>query len=250
MKFLLLLTTFIVISGAQAQRKPVAPDNDGSIIDVYHSIIAIQESMSLYTENNGNHTKEHDVNSIILDIEEKLRNEGKQTLTMAGVLTANEFAPMRLFFLSTTNKTSVATSFLYADQPYHFCLFHDTTQTLHFGAIKCGDVYDLSKITEKRAAKLALQNCLLPALKPLDEFKDGKTRYMALSIYYGCKDAREGASANALTPFCMTLLARLSDIQQYNAGIITAKGLLASAELYLSDEADAHELHRLFVSIE
>jgi hypothetical protein len=36
-----------------------------------------------------------------------------------------------------------------------------------------------------------------------------------------------------MVPYCLTLVARLSDIQQYAAGLITDKGLLANAEVSL-----------------
>ena len=114
-------------------------------------------------------------------------------------------------------------------------MYNDTALTLYIWAVKDGEQYNLNKTTEKRIAQLAMTNCLLPSLAALDEFKGTDIKYVALSVYYGCKDTREGAPKVAAVPYCLTLVARLSDVQQYAAGLITDKGLLANAETFLSD---------------
>ena len=250
MKQLLLITICILsFLQADAQNKMAAASYDKEKLSEIHKCIAtLQDSSSLLIENLANHSMEHDVNSIILDIEKYIDSLPKNK-TRADILLNKYFAPLRLFFLTTTNNTTVATSFLYTDVPYKFCRYNDTALALLLGAVKDGNTYDLAKKTERRIAKAAMETCLLPSLKALDEFKDGELKYVGVSIYYGCKDTREGAPSEPITPFCMTLVARLGDIQQYNAGLITAKGLLTTAEVYLSD-ADAHELRRIQMNMD
>ena len=237
------------LSFAQTKKTAATRENDNALPDIYSSIIATQEQMPLFVQNSGNNTKEHDVNTIILDIE-KYIDSLRGTRSRADVLLNKYFAPLRLYYLTTSNKTSVATMFLYSEVPYTFCRYSDSGLALHIGAIKNGNIYNLGKITERKAAKTAMETCLLPALKALDEFKEGELKYAAISIYYGCKDTREGAATEPLAPYCMTLLAKLTEIQQYNAGLITAKGLLANAEVYLSDGADAHDLRKTAITVE
>ncbi len=196
-----------------------------------------QQNLRLFTEGQPN-----DVNSIVKEIELYIDSMPKNKTT-ADVLLSKNFAPLRHFFLKTTNKTTVAAEFLYTVAPYNFCMYNDTALALNIWAVKDGDQYNLSKMTEKRIVKLALTNCLLPSLAALDEFKEGELKYVALSVYYGCKDSREGAPKVATVPYCLTLVARLSDIQQYAAGLITDKGLLANAEVYLADEEDIRKVN-------
>lgn len=212
-------------------------------------IIAVQGDLELYTLNAADHSKEHDVNSIILDIEKYIDSMPKAR-SGADQLLIKQFNPIRHFFLTTTNKTTVATSFLYQNTPYQFCSYNDTALALYVFAVKDGSAYNLGKMTEKKVMKSALENCLLPSLKAVDEFKDTEIKYLAISIYYGCKDSREGATPGSLVPYCMTLVARLSDIQQYGLGMITAKGLLANAELYVSDIEDAVGLKPLSLKLD
>ena len=175
----------------------------------------------------------NDVNSIVKEIEAGI--DSTKTRTYSSELLSKYFAPLRHFFLTTTNKTSVAAEFLYTGAPFSFCMYNDTALALYIGCVKDGDSYNLSKMTDKRITQLAMANCLLPSLAALDEFKGGDIKYVALSVYYGCKDTRDGAPKAGVAPYCLTLIARLSDVQQYAAGLITDKGLLANAETFLSD---------------
>lgn len=213
---------------------------------IMQSVTSARESLPLFAANMSDHSQEHDVNSIILDIEKYIDSMPKNR-THSDQLLMKQFNPLRHFFLTTTNKTSVATSFLYSGTPYSFCMYNDTALALYIGAIKDGESYDLSKKTETLVTKLALQNCLLPSLKALDELKETDIKYIGLSIYYGCKDTREGAPNIPATSYCLTLIARLADVQQYIAGIITSKGLLGASELYLSG---ADEQRKVQVNIE
>ncbi len=219
------------------------------LTDINKSIRAVQGNLSLYTKNVNNHSQEHDVNSIILDIEKYIDSMPKNR-TQSDQLLMKQFNPLRHFFLTTTNKTTVATSFLYSGNPYQFCAYNDTATVLYLYAVKDGDTYNLGKMTDKKVIKSALQNCLLPSLKALDEFKDNEIKYVGLSIYYGCKDTREGAPSSVLVPYCLTMIARVSDLQQYAAGLITEKGLLTNADLYLSDEEDANLLRKVQINVE
>jgi hypothetical protein len=217
--------------------------------DITRAIPAVQDSVGLYSLNLNNHSEEHDVNFVIKDIEDYL-NSGKKERTQSDQLLTRYFNPIRHFFLTTTNKTSVATSFLYSATPYQFCAYNDTALTLYLYALKAGVTYNLDKMTEKRVMRSVIEQCMLPALKAVDEFTDSELKYIALSAYYGCKDTREGATKDHISAYCLTFVARLADLKQYAAGLITAKGLLTNADLYLSDETDTHVLNRVRISME
>ena len=105
-------------------------------------------------------------------------------------------------------------------------------------------------MTENRVIKVAFTNCLLPALKALDEFKANEIKYVGLSIYYGCKDTREGAANLPVVPYCLTFVARMEDIQQYGAGLITIKGLLANAEVYINTGDSQNDFRRIQINME
>ncbi len=209
----------LVMMGAYGQEKKHAAEG-GMLPSLQSCMRTTQQNVGLYTQGQAN-----DVNTIIKDIEVRIDSMPKNKTT-ADLLLIKHFAPLRHFFLTTTNKTSVAAEFLYTGAPYSFCMYNDTALTLYIWAVKDGDTYNLSKTTEKRIAQLATTNCLLPSLAALDEFKDSEIKYVALSVYYGCKDTREGAPAGGIAPYCLTLVVRLSDVQQYAAGLITDKGLL------------------------
>ena len=211
-------------------------------------ILDVQENVVLFSQNYSDHSKETDVNTIILDIEKTIDSMHK-TKTYAEQLLGKYFTELRHFFLTTTNKTSVAASFLYKDAPYHFCYYNDTALTLYVAAIKNGETYNLSKTTEQRIMKKVLENCLLPSLQAM-ELKDNTIKYVALSVYYGCKDTREGAPAMPVIPYCLTGVFPLADVQQYAAGLMTIKGMLQNAELYASDATSAGEIRRVQVQIE
>lgn len=248
MKQLLLLTAVFIALQLHAQEKRT-PDRS-QLPDIKTSIRTVQGDLTLYVQNYTNlHSQEHDVNSIILDIE-KYIDSIPRNKTYSDVLLMKLFNPLRHFFLTTTNKTSVATSFLYSTTPYRFCNYNDTATALHIFAVRDGYTYNLAKTTERKILRSSLENCLLPSLKALDEFKEGDIKYIAMSVYYGCKDTRDGASPGQITPFCLTLIARISDLQQYATGMTTAKGLMASADLYISDDEGTAELRRTQVNIE
>jgi len=252
MKKLLLITlSLILIVKLHAQdRKPVFVQTMKlELPDLKKSIVAVQGNLSLYTQNLDTHAQERDVNSIILDIEKYIDSMQKKR-SYGDQLLMKHFNPLRHFFLTTTNKTTVATSFLYAGKPYQFCVYNDSALSLHIYAIKDGNTYNLSKMTDKKVIKSSLENCLLPSLKALDSFRDNEIKYIALSVYYGCKDTREGAPAGQLAAYCLTFVARVTDLQQFATGLITTKGLMANSEVYLSDEEDSKELKKVIVNVE
>ncbi len=241
MKNLMVLAIFLfVYAVAHAQDKSNLSKQTGkaeALPNLQTCLHTAQHNLRLFTESQPN-----DVNSIVKEIELYIDSMPKNKTT-ADLLLSKNFAPLRHFFLTTTNKTSVAAEFLYTVAPYNFCMYNDTALSLYLWAVKDGEPYNLGKMTDKRIVKLALTNCLLPSLAALDEFKEGELKYVALSVYYGCKDSREGAPKTGTVPYCLTLVARLSDIQQYAAGLITDKGLLANAEVYLADEEDMRRLN-------
>lgn len=254
MKGILLLLSglcFIVQLNAQEKKaQPVRTPLITDLTDLNTSIRMVQGDLSLYVKNVVNpHSQEHDVNSIILDIE-KYIDSMPRSRGAADQYLVKLFNPMRHFFLTTTNKTTVATSFLYSGTPYRFCNYNDTAVALHFYAIKDGTTYNLGKMTEKKVVKTSFENCLMPALRAFDEFKEGAVKYIALSIYFGCKDNREGAPTGQITPYCLTLVTSIANLQPYAAGLITTKGLIANAEIFLSSEEDANELTRIHLNLD
>ncbi len=251
-------TLFLVIVAALSFASLSAQDKNGStgkpLIDntlpgMDKCILQAQGNVLLFIQNLDSNSEEQNVNHIIIDFQQYI-DSLPANKSRADVLLVKHFAPLRMFFLTTTNKTTVATSFLAPGPPFRFCLYNDTASALFLGAVKNGEIYNLAKMTEGRILKAALMNCLLPSLKALDEFKNNEVKYVGLSIYYGAKDSRDGAPTSPVTPFCLTLVASLADIQQYNAGIITAKGLLANATLYLSGVDDAAGLRRISVNFD
>jgi hypothetical protein len=249
MKQLLLLAAFTccaVTVQAQTRQKGALP---GQLPDLYKSILQTQGRAELFTQNLDNNSREKDVNFIVIEME-KLIDSIPRNKTQEQVLLIKHFDFLRNYFLTATNKTTVATGFLYDDAPYRFCLYNDTALALYIKAVKNGDLYNLSKTTEKKISGLALENCLLPSLKPFTEFKDNDIKYVALSVYFGCKDTRDGAPNIPAVPYCLTMVARLADVQQFEAGLITAKGLLANAELYLGDTGDTAFLKKIQLNLE
>ncbi len=253
MKKILFLICFIgLYSGLYGQDKKIAPKKEpvkNDLVPLRKCIIEGQANAILYNQNLKDHSKEHDVNSIILDIE-KYIDSLHRIRTLSDQLLMKYFMPLRHFFLTTTNKTSVATFFLYANTPYQFCQYNDSATALYIGAVKDGSLYNLGKMTEKKIVRSSFENCLLPSLKALDEFKDAETKYIALSVYYGCKDTREGAPAGLSVSYCLTFVARTTDLQQYASGLITIKGLLANSEIYLSDEESYNDIRKIQIVVE
>jgi hypothetical protein len=246
-QLLLIFTALFLLVQAHAQEKKAPAKTD--LPDIKKAIRSTIENLPLYTRNLNTHSEEHDVNSIILDIEKYIDSMPK-THKYSDVLLMKQFDALRHFFLTTTNKTTVAASFIYPDVPYRFCLYNDTALSLHIGALRDGYLYNLGIMTENRAIKKALQDCLLPSLQAFDEFEAGEIKYIGLSVYFGCKDTREGAANVPAVPYCLTLVARLADIQQYVAGLITAKGLLTNAELYISNDGTPGEFRSIQVALE
>jgi hypothetical protein len=248
--FFLLICLFTVTRLPAQEKKPAAKKEvvANDLPDIKKMIAYVQENAALYVQNAKDHSKEVDVNSIILDIEKYIDSTHK-VRTYSDQLLIKYFNPLRHFFLTTTNKTTVATMFLYPSTPYHFCTYGDTAVVLYVAAVKDGNTYNLNKMTENTAAKATLKNCLLPALKAMDEFTGTEPKYIAISDYYGTRDIREGGK-NTLEANCLTLVARATELQQYAAGLITEKGLLANAELYLGSDDLPGELHRIHIAQE
>ncbi len=243
------IAAMAIPSGAQVKKSvPAKVPANNTLPELHQCILEAQEHTSLFTQNLDSNSVENNVNGIVLDMQGHIDSlpGGK---SRSDVLLLKYYAPLRLFFLTTTNKTTVATGFLYAGTPYRFCLYGDSL-ALYLGAVKDGEIYNLAKTTEKRIAQQALMNCLLPSLKALDEFKEGDIKYVGLSIYYGCRDTREGAPAAPVTAYCLTLVARMTDIREYTSGIITAKGLLENASLYLGDDTDHSGLRKIQISVD
>lgn len=241
------LAALLLSPGIQAQERRIAI-NRGPLPPLTVGIrSAQQEIFALYRQ----HTPDQDVNSIVKDIEQYLDSLPKNK-SQSDVLLSKQFMPMRHFFLTTANNTTVAAGFLYKDAPYRFCtLGGDTANVLYLYAVKNGDSYNRAKTTERRVARKALDNCLLPTLKALDEFKPGSDiRYVALSMYYTCKDTREGADPNWGTVYFMTIVARMDVLQQYATGIITAKGLVSSSDLYLSSSETPEEVTKVNIPLD
>ncbi|GAA4460115.1 hypothetical protein GCM10023093_02240 [Nemorincola caseinilytica] len=208
-------------------------------------ILRTQANVDLLTANMGNNAHERDVNTIIKDIQRYL-DSAQGPRTRADVLLTKNYTPLRSFYLTTTNKTTVATAFLYADAPYTYAM-HNDGLALHIGAVKSGETYDLGMKTEKGIIRTALLNCLLPSLNAFSEFRDTDIKYVGLSIYYGCSDSRE--EGKKVTPYTLTLVAPLADVIQYAAGDMTAKNLLASSELYQADAMNRAILNRVYIDI-
>jgi hypothetical protein len=244
----LALCLFVQLNGQD--RKSIAqkePSKD--LPGMNQSIHTAIENLPLYTQNLNGQPQEHDVNSIILDIEKNIDSMHKNR-KYSDVLLMKQFDPLRHFFLTTTNKTSVASSFLYSGAPYRFCFYNDTALALHIWALKDGETYNLGKMTDGRVIKAAFTSCLLPALKAVDEFKANEIKYIGFSIYYGCKDSREGAANLPAVPYCLTLVASTADLQQYGSGLITIKGMLANAELYISNPDTPNDVRKIQINME
>lgn len=215
--------------------------------DLYDWILDVQSNAGLFLANMDNNSKQRDVNNIIKDMQRYMDSTGAPK-TRADVLLHKNYTPLRSYFLTTTNKTAVATNFLYADAPYSYATYKNEL-SLYIGAIKCGELYNLGRKTERTVIKTALNNCLLPSLKAMEEFKDTDVKHIGLSVYYGARDSREGASMSIM-PYCLTLVAPLEDIQQYAVGNMTAKGLLEKGELYLSNGENYNMLTRIYIQVD
>jgi hypothetical protein len=234
---------------AQDKSPRVMPASKPELPPIGKYILATQDNLALYKQNLSSHSSEHDVNSIIKDIETYL-NALPKTKSTSDQLLSRQFNALRHFFLTTTNKTSVAAGFLYSVNPYQFCSYNDTATALYIFALNDGVTYNLEKITEKKVIRNALEQCLLPSLNALDEFKDNEIKYIGMSVYYGGKDTRDGAPKDHISSYCLTLVARLTDLQQFASGLITEKGLLAGSELYISDGLENNELNRIRINVE
>lgn len=253
------MKTFIVIALALIPALPIAAQSkkankqtitaspNAALPSLGDRILSTQADVDLFTANLDNNSKERDVNTIIKDMQQYMDAAGAPK-TRADVLLHKNYTPLRSYFLTTTNKTAVATNFLYTETPYTYTVFNNEL-ALYLGAVKCGELYNLAQKTEKAVVRTVLNNCLLPSLKALSEFKDTDIKYIGLSVYYGARDSREGATA-PITPYCLTIVASLADVQEYAAGIITAKGLLAKADLYHSDAQSRNVLNKVFIQVD
>lgn len=210
-------------------------------------ILQTQTNVDLFTANLESNSRERDVNTIIKDIQRYIDSLGAPK-TRGDVLLHKNYTPLRSYFLTTTNKTAVATNFLYAETPYSYTTFNNEL-ALYIGAVKCGELYNLGKKTEKAVVTTVLNNCLLPSLKAFSEFKDTDIKYIGLSVYYGARDSREGATS-AISPYCLTLVASLADVQEFATGMMTAKGLLAKADLYHSNVETRSVLNKVYIQLD
>ncbi len=250
-QILLIFAVLVQVIGAKAQesRGHITAIARHELPSISKYILATQDNLGIYKQNLSNHSQEHDVNSIIKDIETYL-NAMPKNRSESDNLLSRHFNPLRHFFLTTTNKTSVATEFLYSVNPYQFCNYNDTAIALYIFALNDDITYSLEKLTEKKVMRKVLDECLLPSLKALDEFKDNEIKYMGLSVYFGSKDTREGSPKDHIVSGCLTLVARLNDIQQFSSGLITEKGLLANSELYYSDGTESQVLNRIVINVD
>lgn len=242
--FLLAIVCSVTNAPAQSGYKSIKRTD---LPDIRRFVTATQSNAGIYRQNLNSHSQEHDVNSIVKEMEGYIDSLPKNK-SNADLLLIRQFSPLRHFFLTTANKTTVAPSFLYAVTPYQFCSYNDTALVLYISALEDGEIYNLGKTTEKKVISKVLDQCLLPSLKALDDFKTDEVKYIGISVYYGCKDTRDGAPKEPVTPYCITMVARLEQLQQYTAGLITGKGLMANADIYLSDEQSAGELNRIRVN--
>lgn len=231
----------------QANKQTTTASANAALPNLGDRILRTQVDLDLFTANFNNNSKERDVNTIIKDMQRYMDSAGAPK-NRADVLLHKNYTPLRSYFLTTTNKTAIATNFLYTETPYTYTVFNNEL-ALYLGAIKCGELYNLAKKTEKAVVTTVLNNCLFPSLKALSEFKDTDIKYIGVSVYYGARDSREGATA-AIAPYCLTIVAGLADVQEYAAGIMTAKGLLAKADLYHSDSHSRGVLNKVYIQVD
>jgi hypothetical protein len=209
-----------------------------------------QGNLGLFVQNLKDHSKETDVLFIVNTAEQYLDSTAKSR-EYNDVLLRKHFVGMRNFFLTVSNKTTIATSFLYPDAPYHFCMYNDTALGLYISAMKDGDVYSAKDMSEKKIASKVFEDCVLPALKALNEFKDNELKYFGLSVYYGCKDIKQIApDASGVKPYCLTFVARFPDVKKYIEGYMTADDMVDNAEVYISNDDSINDLRRIRVNIE
>lgn len=208
-------------------------------------ILQTQANVGLFTANYSNNSQERDVNTIIKDIQRHLDSAGGPR-SRADVLLTKNYTPLRSFYLTTTNKTTVATAFLFAEKPYSYAM-HNDALALHVGAVKSGEIYDLGMKTEKGVIRTALLNCLLPSLRAFSEFRDTDIKFVGLSVYYGCSDSRE--EGKSIAPYTLTLVASLADVIEYASDNMTARDLLAKGELYQANATNHNLLNRVYIDI-
>ena len=229
---------------ASAKPAAEAPAN-ATLPAMQDVIIKTQGNATLFTANFGNNTHERDVNTIIKSVQQYIETN-PAAKTRADVLLTKNYTPLRSFYLTTTNKTTVAASFLYADAPYSYAM-HNGALALHIGAVKAGEMYDLGRKTEKGVITTALTTCLFPSLKAFSEFRDTDIRYVGLSVYYGTTDSRE--EGKPLVPHTLTFIAALEDVIKYSAGDINDKELLAAGELYHADPESVAALNKVYLDL-
>lgn len=241
---------FFTSGYAQEKKAAAKTDTKSNLADIRTHIRTTQNNAALYTKNLKDHSEEIDVLTII-NVAEKYLDSTARSKEQADALLRKHFMGLRNFFLTVNNKTSVSASFLYTDAPYHFCTYNDTATALYIAALKDGDTYSAREMTEKKIASAVFQDCVLPSLRSLNEFKDNDLKYFGISIYYGCKDNRETApGAPPIRAYCLSFVARFADIRNYTDGRITAEDLTDRAEIYIANEELPNDFRRIKVVID
>jgi len=221
-----------------------------TLTDIRTYMRAVQQNVTLYIQNYKDHSRENDV-LYIINTTSKYIDSMQRSKETGDVLLRKHYPAIRNFFLKVTNKTSVSASFLYADEPFHFCTYSDSTTALYIAALKGGITYSAKDMTEKKMASTAFEDCILPSLKALGEFKEDAPRYFGFSIYYGSKDNKETTTGQqAIRAWCLTFVARFEDIRKYLDGYLTADDLVENAEVYLSGEEAPEDFRRIKITIE
>jgi len=247
----LIILTLALITTVHAQEKKTKAEPPKNNLDGMRKCIRDgQGQVELFVENLKDHSKENDVMSIINTAEHYLDSMSKSR-EYADMLLSRQFMGLRNFFLTVTNKTTISTSFLYPDVPYHFCMYNDTALGLYISAMKDGDTYSFKNMTEKQIASTVFGDCVLPSLKALSEFKGNELKYFALSVYFGCKDTKEKTPGpQTVKPYCLTFVARFPDVKKYIEGYMTADDLVDNAEVYISNDDSMNDFRRIRVNIE
>ncbi len=175
---------------AQEKKETKAEPPKTPLADIRTYMRTVQQNVTLYLQNYKDHSKETDV-LFIINATSKYIDSMQRSKEPADVLLRKHYPAMRNFFLTASNKTSISTSFLYADEPFHFCTYNDSATALYIAALKGGIPYSAKDKTEKQVASTAFEDCILPSMKALGEFKEDAPKYFGLSVYYGCKDNKE-----------------------------------------------------------
>lgn len=250
-KVLLVLVSILLSAITNAQDKRVLATRDLPKLDSLRKCIReVQQNVPLYISNSKDHALEIDVMTIINSTQRYLDTTAKSRES-SDVLLRKHYMPLRNFFLTASNKTTISTSFLAQGSPFRFCLYNDTAVALYIAALKDGDTYSEKNMTEKKIASVVFEDCVLPPLKALQEFKDAELKYFAMSVYYGCKDFKiTEPGTPSIKPYCLTFVARFADVGRYNDGYITAEELLEGAEVYISNDNSMSDFRKIQLKLE